>query len=106
MTVKSKFKPGEIVYYKYPSRYTRSKDEKTIEVIVKIHNVFKDPHGHNSTNYFYKVNILKVIRSMSGHWSSVDFDSYEKFGQELGINSLDLETYSRRLTPAESVLYG
>lgn len=92
MTVKSKFKPGDIVYYKYPSRYSRARDPKTIEAIIKIHGVLSP---------LYNVEVLKTIRG--NIVGSIALKSDHGLFQ---LDTIEIDTYSRRLTPAESVLYG
>lgn len=103
MTPKSKFKPGEIVYYKYPSRYSRTKDPKTIEVIVRIEQIVSD-HGYSNIDYFYQIHLIKVVKAQKNHWSS--YNPSQHIGYVFGVDSVDLETYSRRLTPTEMILYG
>lgn len=105
MTVKSKFKVGDTVYFKYPSRYSRRKDHDTIEALVYIEAVTPMDTRHNlSTDYMYTISLVKVIKAKPNHWSSIIASDY--IGHAFGIDTLELETYSRRLTPAERVLYG
>lgn len=114
MTVKSKFKPGEVVYFKYPSRYTRSKDPNRIEVILKIVSIAEtETWNKQNINYHYVIKIIKTISGKRGHWSSGEGSGmgWNIVGQpiyheEFGVDSIEIETFSRRLTPAESVLYG
>lgn len=96
--LKTKFKKGEVLYFKYPSRYSRSKVPGTIEAIIKIKDIDSDGFRRNS-DYFYVISIIKVITSKRDHWSSYNEGSF-------GVQSLEIDTYCRRLTPAESVLYG
>lgn len=91
MTVKSKFKPGDIVYYKYPSRYTRSRADGTIEAIIKIHGVLSP---------WYNAEIIKSIRGQIPASITTRDDGMFQ------VDTIEIDTYSRRLTPAESVLYG
>ena len=100
--IKPKFKPNDIIYFKSPSRYSRSRSPGTVEVILKILSV----EGKDSfrtdfiTDYYYQVIIIKTISSKPVHWST--YDKPVSFG----VESLEIETHSRRLTPAETVLYG
>lgn len=101
MTVKSKFKPGDVVYYKSPSRYSRSKTGDTIEVILKIIDIESDDYRHNRTDYFYMISIIKVVSGKRGHWSGHPHPALS-----FGVESLEIELHSRVLTSAEKVLYG
>lgn len=92
MIVKSKFKSGDIVYYKYPSRYTRSRDKSTIEAIIKIHGVLSP---------WYNAEILKSIRGTIP--ASINYRGDDGMFQ---IDTIELDVYCRHLTPAEKVLYG
>lgn len=93
MTVKSKFKAGDIIYYKYPSRYTRSSEDKTIEAIIKIHGVLVPT---------YNAEVIKRIRG-----DIVGSIAFRQGGSGIfQLDTLELDTYSRHLTPAEKVLYG
>lgn len=61
MTPKSKFQDGDIIYYKYPSRYSRSRDKGTVECIIKIHKVTMSGNTYHATS-IYLAEILKPIR--------------------------------------------
>lgn len=100
--IKPKFVPGDIVYFKSPSRYSRSRSPGTVEIILKIISIEgKDTFRSDFiTDYYYQVSIVKTISSIPVHWST--YDNPEPFG----VESLELETHSRKLTPAETVLYG
>lgn len=99
MTVKSKFKPGEIVYYKYPSRYSRSRDKNTVEAILQIK---ANPEGGAGGPDHYIIAILKSVRG--DMMSQIAF--LHRNSKECMCDSVTIETYCRRLTPAETVLYG
>lgn len=100
--IKTKFKPGDTVYFKSPSRYARSRAPGTVEILLKIISIEgKDTfRGDKIIDYYYMVSIVKTISSIPVHWST--YDNPEPFG----VESLELETHSRHLTPAERVLYG
>jgi len=98
MTRKSKFKAGDVVYYKYPSRYSSSKDKKTNEAIIYI---AASPDGGSVGHDMYLIKILKSIRGNSLNIARVQIDENEYLCDQITI-----ETYSRKLTPTEQVLYG
>jgi hypothetical protein len=102
MTPKSKFKAGDVIYFKSPSRYSRSRAPGTIEIILKIIEVAGLDRfcTDDITEYYYIVSIVKTISSKPVHWST--YTNPEPFG----IGSLEIETHARRLTAAETVLYG
>lgn len=100
MTPKSKFKAGDIVYYKYPSRYSRSRDINTVEAIIEIKNI--EPHAYGAATSLYDAIILKAIRGDLISTGAVVLAGSGKFLLDI----LTTDTYSRHLTPAEKVLYG
>ncbi len=92
MSPKSKFKAGDIIYYKYPSRYARTRDPKTIEAIIKIHGVLSP---------LYNIEVLKQIRGTIV--GSIALRGSDGMFQ---LDTIEIDTYSRHLTSAEKVLYG
>lgn len=100
--IKPKFKPNDIIYFKSPSRYSRSREPGTVEVILKILSIMGKDNFKTDfiTDYYYEVAIIKTISSKPIHWSE-----YTK-PASFGVDSLEIETHSRKLTPAETVLYG
>lgn len=97
----AKYKKGDVIYFKSPSRYSRRKDTNTVEAIIRIKKLVHDNY-RNSANYHYSIEILKIIKGKRNHWSNP-----EAFNilPECVVDSLEIETYSRKLTPAEKVLY-
>ena len=88
--MKAKFKAGQLIYYKYPSRYARRTHPGTYEAILKVISVYPSPDG----GYDYDIKLIKVI---SGD---------ENFPTEILISeSIHIDTYSRKLSPTEKVLY-
>lgn len=88
--MKAKFKAGDFIYFKYPSRYSRRNHPGTYEAILKIKSVYPSPEG----GYDYDIELIKC---MSGD---------ETFPSEIIISeAIYIDTYSRKLTPTERVLY-
>ena len=100
MTVKSKFKAGDIIYYKYPSRYSRTRDTNTVEVILQIKQI--EPNAYGPATSLYDTIILKTIRGDFMKTGTVVLAGSGRFLLDI----LSTDTYSRHLTPAEKVLYG
>lgn len=112
MKVRSKFKPGDVIYFKYPSRYTRSSDKDRIECIIKIVSIAATDQKYHYNSYHYIIKILKTVAWKPGHWSDGEAGmgwtagGKPVYNEEFGVDSIEIETYSRQLTPAEKVLYG
>lgn len=88
--MKAKFRAGDFLYYKYPSRYARRNHPGTYEAILKVLSVYPVSEG----GYDYDLKLVKII---SGD---------ENFCTELLIaEAIHIDTYSRKLTPTERVLY-
>ena len=102
MTPKSKYKLNDIIYFKYPSRYTLINDPTVVEVILKITHVTQKPEQAMYLNRGYVVSIVKSIR---GDFLSTNVWVSGGAG-EFSCEGTALETYSRLLTPTEKVLYG
>lgn len=100
MTPKSKFKAGDIIYYKYPSRYSRTRDPATVEAIIQIKQIEVNAYGPATS--LYTTVILKAIRGDLTLTGAVVMASAGEFLLDI----LTIDTYSRHLTPAEKVLYG
>ena len=103
-----KFNAGDVVYYKYPSRYSRSRDDETIEAIIQIvkvyyHTKYPIDQGEPYTEYEYIIQVIKVVRSHIPHFTNAPLFQSQQL--PLMVEPLEIETYCRHLTPAERVLY-
>lgn len=103
MKIKTKFNKGDVLYFKYPSKYASIKDYSTVvEAIIKVIHVTQKPERAIYLNRGYVVCIVKAIR---GDFLSTNIWVSGSAG-EFSCESTSLETYTRLLTPTEKVLYG